>query len=79
MRTSGFVCKQCGNCCLKLYDAYQPFGIHNQILICGETMPETIYWLGLIPTELGNEVYVYDLWINPKTGRIAAMLRGARG
>jgi Fe-S-cluster containining protein len=67
MRLSGFVCKQCGNCCINLYDAYQHSASQEDIDMWRDNGRDDILaWVD--PIELGNGVYVYDLWIKPKTG-----------
>jgi hypothetical protein len=64
MRTSGFVCKQCGNCCLRLYDASQHSVYQSDIDMWRDNARDDILaWID--PSELGNGVYVYDLWIRP--------------
>ena len=81
MRPSGFVCKQCGNCCLNLYDAYQHSADQADVDLWRENGRDDILaWVDPIPIDNGR--YIYDVWINPKTGGDVARcpwLRKLRG
>jgi len=66
MQPSGFVCKQCGNCCLNLYDAYQHSADQSDVDMWRDhDRDDILAWVD--PIELGNGGYVYDVWINPRT------------
>ncbi len=62
MPPSGFKCKQCGNCCINLGDAFSTCATEEDIDLWEEEgRNDILEWVGFIP--LGDE-YVYDLWIN---------------
>jgi len=62
-----FICKQCGNCCLNLWDAYQSSVDQSDIDMWKENLREDILeWVD--PIDCGEGAVVYDIWINPRTG-----------
>ncbi len=64
---SDFKCKQCGNCCLNLNDAFQTSVLKEDIeLWKREGRDDILDWV--MPIEIGERKYVYDIWLNPKTG-----------
>lgn len=61
MPPKGFVCKQCGHCCLNL-GAYQSNATEADIAMWEECGREDILeWVD----EIGAGIY--DIWINPRT------------
>ena len=72
MPPEGFQCKQCGRCCLHLHDAYQTSATEQDVeLWTSLGREEILQWVSFIPVgkdESGKMYYVYDIWINPKTG-----------
>ena len=61
-----FVCKQCGNCCLNLLDAYSTYAHPKDIELWKKLGRDDILaWVVIIPTA-GSPVY--DLWTSPITG-----------
>ena len=67
MRPSGFICKQCGNCCINLHDAYQHSVDQSDIDMWEDNFRDDILeWVH--PIELGGGECIYDIWVNPKTG-----------
>jgi Fe-S-cluster containining protein len=66
MPPQGFVCEQCGNCCINLSDAYQHSVNKSDIDMWKENDRDNILaWVD--PIDLGNENFVYDGWKNPGT------------
>lgn len=62
-----FKCIQCGNCCLNLSDAFQTSVSGEDIALWRvKGRFDILDWVDPIPVGDGN--YVYDIWINPKTG-----------
>ncbi len=62
-----FKCKQCGNCCLNLNDAFQTSVTGQDIAMWRvKGRFDILDWVDPIP--VGDGSYVYDIWINPKTG-----------
>jgi len=62
-----FTCKQCGNCCLNLSDAFQTSVSDEEIALWEiEGRYDILEWVNSI--HLGEEHYIHDIWINPKTG-----------
>jgi len=61
-----FECKQCGNCCLNLWDAFCTCANEADIHIWEENGREDILaWVD--PISVGDQ-FVYDIWIDPETG-----------
>lgn len=61
-----FQCRQCGNCCLNLNDAFQTSVSDKDIELWGKTgRYDILEWVNSI--SLGNNEYVHDIWISPKT------------
>jgi len=66
MPPKDFKCKQCGNCCLSLGDAFQTCATDEDIKLWEDNWRDDILeWVSVI--ELG-ELSIYDIWISPKTG-----------
>ena len=62
-----FKCKQCGNCCLNLRDAFETCASEDDIQRWEkEGRDDILAWVDPIP--LGEEHFVYDIWISPTTG-----------
>ncbi len=67
MPPNDFKCKQCGSCCLNLNDAFETCASEEDILIWEkEGRVDILEWVDPIP--LGDDQFVYDIWISPKTG-----------
>jgi Fe-S-cluster containining protein len=67
MTPKDFHCKQCGNCCLTLGDAFATCVTDEDIHLWEERGRDDILgWVDPIP--MGGGQYVYDIWINPATG-----------
>jgi Fe-S-cluster containining protein len=63
----GFKCKQCGNCCLNIDEAYQGHATEADMELWeSELRLDILKWVGVIP--LGKGRYAYDRWISPRTG-----------
>jgi len=66
MPPKSFKCKQCGNCCLNLYDAFSTCANDEDIAMWQNAgRKDILEWV--IPIQLGNQ-FVYDIWISPVTG-----------
>jgi len=66
MQPNGFVCKQCGKCCLNFYDAYQHSVDQSDVEIWQNNARDDILaWVD--PLKLSNGRYIYDVWINQRT------------
>jgi len=66
MPPKDFKCKQCGNCCLNLGDAFQTCATDEDIQLWEEKGRDDILeWVSVI--QLGD-LSVYDIWISPRTG-----------
>ena len=66
MTSKDFHCKQCGNCCSTLGDAFQTCATDADIhLWKGKERDDILEWVDPIP--IGDGQYVYDIWINPTT------------
>ncbi len=62
-----FKCKQCGNCCLNLGDAFETCATDQDIRLWNEEKRDDIFeWVDPIP--VGGGQFVYDIWISPVTG-----------
>ena len=67
MPPKGFKCKQCGNCCMNLYDAFTTSVTYEDIQLWESQGREDILdWVSPIP--LDEDQFVYDIWISPVTG-----------
>ena len=65
MPPRGFKCKQCGNCCLNLYDAFSTCVSDNDIAMWQNAgRHDILEWVS--PIQPGTH-FVYDIWINPVT------------
>ncbi|MBC8440559.1 MAG: YkgJ family cysteine cluster protein [Deltaproteobacteria bacterium] len=62
-----FKCKQCGNCCLNLSDAFQTSVSDEEMALWEmEGRYDILEWVTSI--HLGEDHYIHDIWISPKTG-----------
>ena len=67
MPPKGFNCKQCGNCCLNLSGAIDVCATEEDIRLWEENdRTDILEWVDAIP--MGEDHYVYDIWISPRTG-----------
>lgn len=67
MPPQDFECKQCGQCCLNLHDAFQTSVSDEDVAMWRKAGRDDILeWVDSIP--LGGENYIHDIWINPRTG-----------
>ena len=67
MPPKAFKCKQCGNCCLNLYDAFSTCATEDDIRMWdSEGRDDILDWVD--PIHVGGVQYVYDIWISPVTG-----------
>lgn len=66
MPPTGFKCKQCGHCCLHLYDAFSTCATEEDIKMWEqEGRDDILEWVDTI--QLGNDHFIYDIWISPVT------------
>ncbi len=66
MRESGFLCQQCGHCCINVSGAFSACATVADIERWEAAGRDDILaWVE--PMEIGDE-FVYDLWIDPETG-----------
>ena len=66
MPPKDFKCKQCGNCCLNLYDAFSTCATDEDIKMWDSNGRDDILdWVD--PIHVGEDYYVYDIWISPVT------------
>ena len=67
MPPADFKCKQCGNCCLNLGDAFETCATEEDIHLWNEEKRDDIFgWVD--PISVGGGQFVYDIWISPVTG-----------
>ena len=67
MPPKGFKCKQCGQCCLNLLDAFQTSATDQDIKMWkDEGRDDILDWVD--PIHIGSNQYVYDIWLSPVTG-----------
>ncbi len=67
MSPINFKCKQCGNCCLNLNDAFQTSVRDEDVAMWrAKGRNDILDWVDPIPIADGH--YVHDIWISPKTG-----------
>ncbi len=70
MPSQDLECQQCGHCCIDLSDAFTTTAYEEDIQLWREQGRQDILdWVAEIP--VGDDQYVYDLWISPKTGNDA--------
>jgi len=65
MPPNGFICKQCGNCCINL-NAFSTCAAEediNQWKSAGRS--DILEWVFFMPV---GDSLVYDIWFNPNTG-----------
>jgi Fe-S-cluster containining protein len=66
MPLKGFKCKQCGNCCLNLIDAFQTSATDQDIQTWeDEGRDDILDWVD--PIHFGDDECIYDIWISPIT------------
>jgi len=66
MKQRYFQCRQCGQCCLNLGDAFATCATEADVARWAAAGREDILaWVEVVAIGDGR---VYDLWINPKTG-----------
>ena len=62
-----FKCKQCGNCCLNLRDAFETCATDQDVQRWeDEERWDILEWVD--PIHVGGDQYVYDIWISSGTG-----------
>ena len=66
MPPEGFKCKQCGNCCLNLEASHTTAYEEDVQLWRKEERKDILDWID--PISLGNGIFIYDIWISPRTG-----------
>lgn len=67
MPPKSFKCKQCGQCCLNLLDAFTTSATEDDIKMWeDEGRDDILKWVDAI--HVGGDEYVYDIWFNPTTG-----------
>ncbi len=67
MPPQDFKCKQCGNCCLHLSGAFDVCVSEEDIQVWRDNFRfDILEWVDAI--HIGEDQYVYDIWINPRTG-----------
>lgn len=67
MSPKGFHCKQCGNCCLNLSDAFATSADPGDIALWErEGRDDILERIVFIP--IGPHQSIADLWFNPRTG-----------
>jgi len=67
MPPKNFKCKQCGQCCLNLNDAFQTTVSDEEVALWEiKGRLDILDWVDPIP--IGEGYYVYDIWVSPKTG-----------
>jgi len=66
MPPKDFKCKQCGNCCLNLYDAFSTCAADQDIKMWErEWRYDILEWVD--PIHFGDDECIYDIWISPVT------------
>jgi len=72
MPPKNFKCKQFGNCCLNLNDAFQA-SVSDEDIALWEIKGryDILEWVNSI--SLGEEYYIHDIWVNPKQVMMVAM------
>jgi hypothetical protein len=67
MPPEGFSCKQCGNCCLNLSDAFSTCADERDVRLWKKLgRSDILEWVACMP--VGKGVFIYDLWLHPTTG-----------
>ena len=67
MQLKQFSCNQCGNCCLNLSGAFITCADESDIEQWEKMgRSDILEWVTYLP--LGENSFVYDVWIDPKTG-----------
>ena len=67
MPPKNFNCKQCGNCCLNLSDAFQTRVTDEDVQLWEhQGRWDILQWVDSIP--IIEDHYVHDIWISPTTG-----------
>ena len=67
MTQRGFVCRQCGQCCLNLGDAFTTCATDEDVRrweAAGRY--DILAWVD--PIAVGGDQYVFDIWVSPRTG-----------
>jgi len=67
MPPKSFKCKQCGNCCPNLSDAFQT-SVSDEDVAMWEMKGRYDILERVDSIHLGEGYYIHDIWINPKTG-----------
>ena len=68
MPPKDFKCKQCGQCCLNLLDAFSTSATEDDIRMWEqEGRHDILEWVD--PIHVGGDQYVCDIWISPVTGQ----------
>ena len=68
MPPKGFKCKQCGNCCLNLLDAFCTCATDEDVqLWAAEGRDDILEWVNSIPIGEGGQ-FIHDIWLSPVTG-----------
>ena len=67
MTHKDFRCKQCGNCCLTLGDAFQTCVTDEDIHFSKEEGRDDVLEC-VDPVSIDGGQYIYDIWISPTTG-----------
>lgn len=62
MPPKGFLCKQCGHCCLNMEAHYSCATLKDVVLWEDEGRDDILDWVDEIAPG------VYDIWVNPHTG-----------
>jgi len=67
MPPKDFKCRQCGHCCLALYDAFTTCATDEDVSMWErEGRKDILEWVD--PIAICEGEAVYDIWINPITG-----------
>ena len=67
MPPKDFKCKQCGNCCLNLLDAFCTCATEEDVQLWeAKGRYDILEWVNSIP--LGDNQFIHDIWLSPVTG-----------
>lgn len=67
MPPKNFQCKQCGNCCLNLLDAFCTCVTDEDVQLWeAEGREDILEWVNSIP--IGEGQFIHDIWLSPVTG-----------